>query len=139
MVGWGPEHRCCGEAGGERGWVAEVMVALPGDDQDFGADVAEAGTVFNEGHLPHRRERTMITAQAGDAFAHHPGRAGQRGDIVGGQVSGNLLPHAGIEAQDAVSDTAEDDPADARVACTTRSPIIDPTEYPAKSTWSSPR
>src|SRR6202021_1414540 len=115
MVGWGPEYRCCREAFGEHGWVAEVIVALSGDDQDVGADVTEVGVVLGEGHLPHRRERTVVTPEAGDTLPRRPGGHGQHGDIVGSQVSGNLFPHAGIEVQDAVSDAAEDRPADARV------------------------
>lgn len=134
-----PGHACGGEAGGQTGWVAEVEVAFPGDDQDVGADVAEAGVVFDEGRRPRRCERKAVAAQAADPLPHRPARAGQRGEVICGQIGGNPLPHAGIEAEDAVSDAAEDRPADAPVACKTRSPIMDPTEYPARSTWSSPR
>jgi hypothetical protein len=63
----------------------------------------------------HRSERKVVAAQTADSLPHRLARVGQRGDVVCGQISGNPLSHAGIEAQDAVCDAAEDRPADARV------------------------
>ena len=128
-----PGHACGGEAGGESGWVAEVVVAFPGDDQDIGADMAEAGVVFDERRRPHRRERQVVTAQAADPLQHRLARAGQRGDVIGGQISGNPLPQAGIEARTPFRTPPRTARRTRGSACTTRSPIMDPTEYPARS------
>lgn len=115
VVGRRPEHGCVREPGGERGGVAELVVTVPSDEENIGADVIEAGVVFHEWHFPQRCERGGIAAEAGDAFPHRlPGTAQHR-RIRFGKDGSYLFSPPRVQANNVIPDAAENRPANARI------------------------